>query len=313
MSMKVKEPDTFSLQTSEKLKITVSLVADLVAEQFPSWADLPIRPVKQSGWDNRTFHLGETMSVRLPSAEGYAPQVQKEQQWLPKLSHDLSFPIPEPLAMGKPSKNYPWNWSIHRWIEGENADILQNEDLPQLALDLTQFLHELHKIDTTDGPLPGTHNFYRGDSPSVYDTETRSAINQLKDIIDVPAATDVWEKAIHSTSNDAPVWIHGDFSPGNILVKGHRLAAVIDFGCMGIGDPACDLVIAWTYFTGESRKIFRMQLGLDADTWARARGWALWKALIILAPLGDKTCLKALKQQQVIKEILNDHELEKHY
>lgn len=308
--MEEKISDKLSSQTSDKPEITLSLVIDLISEQFPQWAHLPIRPVKLSGWDNRTFHLGEEMSIRLPSAEGYAPQVQKEQKWLPGLASHLSFPIPELLAIGQPSKNYPWNWSVYRWIEGENADVLHADDLQQFASQLAQFLNELYKIDATGGPLAGAHNYYRGGSPSVYDGETRSAIAQLQDFIDVDTVTNVWEKALSSKWSNSPVWIHGDFSVENILVKDGRLAAVIDFGCMGVGDPACDLVIAWTFLTRESRKIFRSHLGLDPDTWARARGWALWKSLITLAPLVDKTCSKALKKQQVIDEILDEHELE---
>lgn len=266
-------------QTSTKLEITESLVTALIAEQFPQWAHLPIRPVELSGWDNRTFRLGEEMSIRLPSAEEYAPKVQIEQKWLPLLAPHLSLSIPKPLALGQPSKNYPWHWSIYQWIEGESANVLHIDDshLALIASDLAQFLNELHKIDTRGGPLPGPHNFYRGESPVVYNAETKSAIAQLQNFIDVDAATAVWEKSI-SSRNKNPVWFHGDVSAGNILIKDNQLVAVIDFGGMGVGDPAYDLVIAWTFLKNESRKIFRTHLSLDSDTWARARGWALWKA-----------------------------------
>ena len=296
-------------QTFDKPEITLSLVTNLITEQFPQWAHLSIRPVKRSGWDNRTFHLGKEMSVRLPSAAGYVPQVQKEQKWLPRLAPHLFLPIPGLLAVGKPSKHYPWNWSVYRWIEGESADTLHVDGLQQFAPDLAQFLNELHKIDVTDGPLAGAHNYYRGDSPAVYDSETRSAITKLQGLINVDAVISVCKKAMSSKWRNNPVWIHGDFSAGNMLVKDGRLAAIIDFGCMGVGDPACDLVIAWTLLSKENRKIFRSYLGLDPDTWARARGWALWKALITLVPLEDKTCTEALKEQQVIDEILDEHEL----
>ncbi len=299
-------------QTSDKLEISLSLVASLIAEQFPQWANLPIKPVELSGWDNKTFRLGKEMLIRLPSAAAYALQVQKEQKWLPILAKHLSFTISKPLALGQPSKNYPWHWSIYRWIEGESANTLSIAELPlqQIALQLAQFLNELHTIDTNGGPLPGPHNFYRGNSPFVYDAETKAAIAQLQDFIDVDAVTSVWQKAVKSKWHKKPVWIHGDLSAGNILIKDNQLAAIIDFGGMGIGDPACDLVIAWTFLTKESRKVFKKHLNLDPDTWARARGWALWKALITLAALQDKNCPEAIKQLHVINEILEEHEFE---
>ena len=293
-------------------QITLSLVTDLINEQFSEWTHLPISPVKESGWDNRMFRLGENMVIRLPSAEPYALQVQKEQTWLPILAPNLTVPIPEPLAMGHPSKKYSWHWSVYRWIEGESASSLMLDDdhLEHIASGLAQFLNELHKIDATGGPLAGPHNFYRGASPSIYDAEVRSAITQLQGFIDTDAVTALWEKALSSTWHKDPVWIHGDLSAGNILVKNNKLAAIIDFGGMGVGDPACDLVIAWTFLRNESRKVFKSQVNLDKDTWARARGWALWKALITLAPLKDKTSTEALKQLHIINKIIEDYKFD---
>lgn len=133
---------------------------------------------------------------------------------------------------------------------------------------------------------------------------------QLKDFINIDAATRVWEQAIHRPAwSKNPVWVHGDFSASNILVKNDHLTAVIDFGCMAVGDPACDLVIAWTFLTKESRKIFKSHLtGMDSHTWARARGWCLWKVLITLAAYDDKTCPKAVKMLHIISKILNDND-----
>lgn len=298
-------------QPSDKLEITVSLVTDLIAEQFPQWSPLPIKPVEADGHDNRTFHLGKEMLIRLPSAATYATKVQIEQKWLSFLAQHLSVAIPHPIALGTPSKEYPWHWSIYNWIEGKSANILQIDEshLPALAISLAQFLNELHKIDTAGGPAAGPHNFYRGGSLSIYDKETKSAIAQLQGTIDTDAALAIWEQALNSQWDKKPVWIHGDLSAGNILIKDNRLAAVIDFGGMGIGDPACDLVIAWTLLTNESRQIFKSLVNLDPHTWARARGWALWKALITLASLKDKSCQEALKQQPIINAILNEHNL----
>lgn len=299
-----------AIQSSEKLEITESLVTDLIAEQFPQWAHLPIEPVKFSGWDNKTFRLGSDMSMRLPSAQCYAAQVTIEQKWLPILAPRVSISIPTPLAMGQPCKDYPFNWSVYRWIEGDSANSLIIEDiyLQQIALDLSRFLNELHTIDISGAPVAGSHNFWRGGSLSVYDAETKLALAQLKDFIDVSRAAAVWQKALSSQWNNNPVWIHGDLSAGNILIQHNQLVAVIDFGCMAVGDPACDLVIAWTLLKNESRNLFKSQLNVDSDTWARARGWALWKALITLSSLKDKSNSDAMVQRRIVDEILHEHE-----
>ncbi|MCJ7737906.1 MAG: aminoglycoside phosphotransferase family protein, partial [Anaerolineae bacterium] len=249
--------------------INASLVGRLVAAQFPQWADLAIRPVDFDGWDNTTFHLGEDMTVRLPSAEMYAPQVVKEHRWLPRLAPLLPLPIPVPLAMGVPADGYPWHWSVYPWIEGEDAAIERIADLPQFATTLAQFLVALQRIDPAGGPPAGRHNFYRGGLLTVYDAETRRASVALDGKIDTDLATAVWETALRAAWHASPVWVHGDVAAGNLLVKEGRLSAVIDFGCSCVGDPACDLTIAWTLLSGESREAFRAALPLDDATWAR--------------------------------------------
>jgi aminoglycoside phosphotransferase (APT) family kinase protein len=265
------------------MHIDAALVRQLIAAQFPQWAQLPITPVEPNGWDNRTFRLGAAMSVRLPSAPGYVAQVAKEQRWLPRLAAQLPLPIPVPLAQGQPSAAYPWPWSVYRWLDGETAYAAPIADLPAFAADVARFLRALQRIDATDGPLAGEHSFYRGGPLTVYDAETRAAIAALAGKIDTQAAAALWETALAATFGGPPVWVHGDVAAGNLLVQGGRLAAVIDFGCCAVGDPACDLVLAWTFLDAESRAAFRATLGADDATWARARGWALWKALILLA------------------------------
>jgi len=291
---------------TDKLDIDVFLVGQLVVTQFPQWAHLPIRAVEFGGWDNRTFRLGEHMSVRLPSAARYAKQVEKEQRWLPKLAPLLPLPIPIPLAMGAPALGYPWHWSVYRWLSGESATTDRITDLEQFATTLAHFLLALQQIDAANGPPPGAHNFFRGGSLTIYDAETRQAIAALSNQIDTRAVTAVWEASLAATWCGAPVWVHGDVSASNLLVEKGRLSAVIDFGSSGVGDPACDLSIAWTLFEGESRKVFRSALPVDHATWARARGWTLWKALITAcqAPRQD---LEGRKSRRIIDEILADH------
>jgi aminoglycoside phosphotransferase (APT) family kinase protein len=264
----------------DKRDVTPALAAALVAAQFPQWADLPVVPVATDGWDNTTFRLGDDLSIRLPSADDYAAQVEKEQRWLPVLAAHLPVPIPEPVAVGRPDGRFPRPWSIYRWIDGETATVDRIRDLTEFATDLAGFLSALEAIDATGGPPPGAHNFFRGGPLAVYDAECRAAIERAADVIDVELAAAAWAAALASTWEWPPVWVHGDVAPSNLLVAGGVLRAVIDFGCSAVGDPACDLVMAWTFFDDDSRAVFRDTLDFDQATWSRARGWALWKALI---------------------------------
>ena len=292
---------------ADKIQIDLSLVSQLVATQFPQWANLPIKPVEFDGWDNRTFHLGDYMKVRLPSAEAYAPQVEKEYRWLPRLAPLLPISIPVPLAIGVPADGFPWHWSVYRWLEGEAATFERVANIRQFATDLAQLLVALQQIDSAGGPPPGQHNFFRGGPLAVYDTETRQAIATLDGNIDSGSATAVWETALAATWHGPPVWLHGDVSAGNLLIKNGELSAVIDFGSSGVGDPACDLTIAWTLLEGESREAFRTNLPVDSATWARGRGWALWKALITVAKLPNTNLADATKARSIIGEVIAEH------
>jgi aminoglycoside phosphotransferase (APT) family kinase protein len=292
------------------IDITSTMVKRLIATQFPQYQHLSIKTMEVSGIDNRTFRLGHNLLIRLPSAKGYAAQVEKEQHWLPILSPHLSTQIPKPIAMGMPCDDYPWNFSIYEWIDGTSANLLSLEsvELNQIAISLADFLTELHAIDTDNGPQAGLHNYYRGGHPHVYDEQARADIASLSDIVDANKSLAVWQKAISSTWHLSPVWVHGDYASGNILIKDNQLGAVIDFGCMGVGDPACDLVIAWTFLHGSSRALFKDRVSLDDNTWARARGWALWKAGFELNAANDKTMPYAKKRLAIIDDILQEHE-----
>jgi aminoglycoside phosphotransferase (APT) family kinase protein len=286
--------------------IDAGLVRRLIRAQFPQWADLSVEPVAFGGWDNRSFRLGERMVVRLPSGGIYAPQVEKEQRWLPLLAPMLPLAIPVPLAMGRPGEGVAWPWSVYLWLEGETADRSPIGDLRTFAASLAAFMEALQRIEPTGGPPPGPHNFGRGGPLSVYDAEARRAIALLGDRIDAEAATGAWEAALAAAWHGPPVWLHGDLSPGNLLVRGGTLTAVIDFGCCAVGDPACDLAPAWTFFDADARSAFRAALAPDRDEWRRGRGWALWKALIVSAGMtGNK--LPGFDPQFVLEQVLADH------
>ena len=276
-----------------KNELSPALVRCLISRTFPAWADLPVRRVDLDGWDNATFRLGDSLSVRLPSADGYVPQIAKEHRWLPALAPALPLPIPRPVAMSRPACGFPRPWSVYRWLEGDVAASAAITDPVTFADDLARFLVALRMVDATGGPAAGGHSFGRGGPLDTYDAETRAAVAALDGRIDVPAAIRTWEDALDRPWRGAPVWVHGDVSPSNLLVRDGRLAAVIDFGCCAIGDPACDTVMAWTWFSGIAETTFQGTLDLDADTWARGRGWALWKALITLRDLPDDVELAA--------------------
>lgn len=288
------------------LEITVDLVTGLIAAQFPQWRHLPVHPVDVGGWDNRTFRLGDELTVRLPSAQRYTAAVDKEHRWLPVLAPELPLPVPVPVALGQPNADYPYPWSVRRRLPGQPATRERISNLNAFAVALADFLRALGRVDPTSGPEPGAHNFFRGGPLDTYAEETYRAIDRLGDAIPREACLATWEAATTATWRHEPVWFHGDVAVGNLLVGGGgELFAVIDFGTCGVGDPACDTVIAWSLLSGSCRDTFRRRLDVDPATWARGRGWALWKSLITLA--GNPNNTDAATARHVITQVLTDH------
>ena len=261
----------------DRLHADVALVRRLIESQFPQWADLDIRPVEAQGWDHRTFRLGEGMKVRLPSAARYASQPGKEHRWLPHVARHLRVAVPQPVAIGTPGSHWPWVWSVQRWLPGDPLTFATEA----IARDLGAFLRELWATPTANGPEAGAHSFHRGGRLQVYDDQTRSAVQTVGGHIDQAMA--IWTAALAAQATTAPVWVHGDLAAGNLLLNEGRLSAVIDWGLCAVGDPACDLVPAWTIFDASARSVFRDSVEADPKLWMRARGWALWKSLIVLA------------------------------
>ncbi|MBF6591265.1 MAG: aminoglycoside phosphotransferase family protein [Ktedonobacterales bacterium] len=285
-----------------------SLVRRLLAAQFPRWADLPIAPVHSAGTDNAIYRLGEDMAVRLPRIDWAIGQVDKEHQWLPRLAPLLPLAIPVPLAKGTPGEGYPWQWSVYRWLEGENATIERIADPGQAARDLALFIAALRRIAPMGGPPPGPPNSSRGVPLSTRDAPTRAAIATLHGMLDTDAVTAAWEAALQAPAwHGPPVWIHGDLQSGNLLAVRGRLSAVIDFGCLGVGDPACDVIVAWNLLSADTRDDFRAALPVDDATWARGRGWALSIGLIALPYYQNTSPVIAASARRTIAEVLADH------
>jgi aminoglycoside phosphotransferase (APT) family kinase protein len=265
---------------ADEVDTDVDLVRRLLRAQFPNWAALPIEPVASAGTDNTLFRLGGEMVVRLPRRAQNVVQLEKERRWLPRLAPLLPLAIPIPLAIGKPAEGYPFEWSVYRWLQGETATIEPISDLARAATDLARFIAALQRVEPTDGPPPGEHNFFRGVPLAARDGSTRAAIASLGDTIDAGEVTAAWDVALRAPEwKRAPVWIHGDLDVRNLLVQQGRLVALIDFGSLGVGDPACDVMVAWKVFSGRARDIFRSALSIDEATWSRGRGWALSQAL----------------------------------
>lgn len=249
-----------------------SLIRRLIGAQFPEWEDLPIKQVRSAGTSNALYRLGSLMVVRLPRTPSASKQVDKEQQWLPRLAPLLPLAIPYPLASGRPDEGYPWHWSVCPWLEGKDASVTRVADEGQAAIALAEFLLVFHQIDPKDGPPPGEHNFFRGEPLAMRDSETRTAILSLREMFDANLMTEVWESSLNTSTCTDPCWIHGDLIPTNLLVQNGRLSAIIDFGGLGVGDPACDLLVAWSFLSAETRDVFRSVLSVDDATWMRGRG-----------------------------------------
>ena len=285
-----------------------ALIGRLLAAQFPQWAALPIKSVPSAGTDNALYRLGDDLVVRLPRINWAIEQVEKEHQWLPKLRPFLPLAIPISLVKGKPGEGYPWHWSIYRWLDGENRPIEHFVDPQQTAIDLANFIAALQRIDGKDGPLPGPHNSARGKPLATRDQYTRNAIANLGNALDADTMTAVWDAAMGAPVwQGPPVWIHGDLQSGNLLAVQGRLSAVIDFGCLAVGDPAFDVMAAWLFLSAETRGVFRATLGVDNAAWTRGRGLALSVGLIALPYYQNSNPILAGIAQRAIDETLTDY------
>jgi aminoglycoside phosphotransferase (APT) family kinase protein len=283
----------------DEVTVDERVVGRLLAGQFPEWSVLPLEPVEPRGTDNWLYRLGEELVVRLPCRERTVATLVRERTWLPRLAGRLPLEIPLPVAAGEPGAGYPWTWSVYRWLDGENAIDAPVADLARAAVDLAALLEALHRVDSNGGPGPGEENFLRGASLVTFDPRVRADLARLRDEIDVDATEAVWDEALRAPEPDGPpVWVHGDLDRRNLLTRQGRLAAVVDFGCLGVGDPACDVAVAWKLLSPETRDIFRSQLSVDDATWARARGWAVCQALGALAYYTPETNPSLLAEAQ---------------
>jgi aminoglycoside phosphotransferase (APT) family kinase protein len=292
--------------SSEKVDIDGSLVRWLIARQFSRWADLPLTKVRSAGTDHAIYRLGDDMVVRLPRLPAAANMVDNEQQWLPRLAPLLPLAVPEPLGKGAPDDWFPYPWSVYRWLPGKDLADQPDVDLHEVAVRLGRFVAALQRIESSGGP-PSR----RAKPVSTRDDgAVRSTIRQLAtdQALDAEVATAVWDQALAAPVwHGRPVWIHGDLFPTNLLARQGRLTAVIDFGLLGLGDPACDMLPAWTLLTAETRGVFRAESGVDDATWVRGRGWALSAGLGAVRVYRHTNPVLAAAGQHAIEQSVADH------
>lgn len=291
---------------ADEIPVDVGLVRRLLRSQFPQWNDLTLAPLNSAGVDNFAFRLGDHFLLRLPRRESCVAAMRKEQVWLPHLTGRLPCAIPEIAGIGVASEDYPYPWTVYRWIEGETFTADAIRDWRALAEALAKLLIALQQVDAAGGPAPGAHNFGRGAPLRARDKVTRRAIASL-DVADSSALLAAWESGLDAPAwSSPPRWIHGDLHGQNLLLRGGRLVAAIDFGCAGVGDPACDLTAAWRLLPRAARHVFRDTLGVDDATWARGRAWALSISLLELAYYrGTAPTLTAIATRTVA-EVLAD-------
>jgi len=282
--------------------IDVGLVHGLVAAQFPQWAGLQLRPVASAGWDNAIFRLGDHLLARLPCRRVSAAHVEDEYRWLSVHSPLLPLKAPVPLALGRPGHGYPWPWTVCRWLRGTMAATASVNDLDAAARSLARFVASLQSID----PAGGRPHEFRGLSLAAHAGNANDALAVLADRADVSQLANLLEKTVSASNwTGQPVWTHGDLHPANLLIEGRELSAVIDFGLLGVGDPACDLQVAWTYLTLRSREVFRSVLDVDEATWCRGQGWALQFGLRAVAYSADNPVLDQIGRR-TLAEIQTD-------
>jgi aminoglycoside phosphotransferase (APT) family kinase protein len=285
----------------DEVRIDVAIVRRLVDEQFPEWAGLQIREVESTGTVNAIHRIGEAACARLPRRSRSAGGIVRELRWLPWVAKRISLAIPRPIGAGRPGSIYPFPWGLYRWIDGQPYSNEGVEDERQAARDLAQFVLELRSLDTSGAPPAGRKPLLELDS------DTRSAIEAADSLIDARGALAAWDEALATAVfHGEAVWIHADLLRPNTLTRSGRIRAILDFGAAGAGDPAADVIAAWSIFGPVGREEYRSTLNVDDETWRRARGYALHQAALII-PYYSKTnpAFTALAQRTV-KQVLLD-------
>jgi aminoglycoside phosphotransferase (APT) family kinase protein len=291
---------------ADEIDIDADLVRGLLAAHFPRWAGLPITRVASAGTENAMFRLGTDLAARLPMIAGATAGIVREQQWLPKLAPHLPVAVPEVIGVGEPTEDFPWQWSVCRWLTGCNPEVDSLAEPEDLAIDLAEFISALRAVDPTGGPRQGrSGELANRDDATVAALEASRGLVDILDA-DIDALRGIWAEAVTIPGSAQHAWAHGDLSPGNMLTDQGRLRAVIDFSGVGVGDPTVDLIVAWNLLPAPARPILRAALDVDDETWARGRAWALSIAAIQLPYYDTTNPALASNSRHVLAQIVAD-------
>jgi aminoglycoside phosphotransferase (APT) family kinase protein len=293
---------TATRRPAAELAVDPPLVRRLLAEQHADLAALPLRPAA-SGWDNVMYRLGDDLAVRLPRRAAAAPLIANELRWLPQLADRLPLPVPSPVRGGTPGAGYPWPWAVTPWLPGRIAADAILTRPPRAAHGLGRFVAAPGRPAPPDAPA----NAFRGVPLLDRQPAVLERLDRLGSAVDSRRARAVWSAAVAVPPwAGAPVWLHGDLHPANLLVDRGALTAVIDFGDLTAGDPGTDLSVAWMLFGPDERAVFRAAAGQpDDETWTRARGNALAHAIACLASSADDRVIAGIGRR-TLANVLDD-------
>jgi aminoglycoside phosphotransferase (APT) family kinase protein len=288
----------------DQVNVDRQMARALLADQFPHWAALPLQWVDSYGTEHSIYRIGDRLAGRFPLLPAAEAATAVEARWLPSLAPSLPCRVPVIVAHGRATGFYPFTWAVSEWIDGEDGSTAAYDEL-RLARDLAGFLKALESIDAAGAPVPLPGQ--RGGPLAGVDGAVRRAIGRLGDRIDGAAVTRSWEESLGAGEwSQAGVWLHGDPLPGNLLFRRGKLTAIIDFGGLKAGDPACDLQPAWNTFSGTSRRRFREVMDVDDATWLRGRGWTLYQAVGGLAYYWDTNPRMIRQVTHALGEVLSD-------
>lgn len=289
---------------ADQVHVDEDLVRALLRDQFPEWADLALRPVASYGTQHEIYRLGDDLSGRFPLVGAAEAAASVERRWLPVLGAFLPCSVPVVVAQGAPAHAYPFSWAVYEWLPGEDGSTAEYDER-RLVIDLAGFIKALQRVDTSGAPAPPRG--HRGGPLADVDAAVRRAVHELGGRIDRAAVTESWDASLQAARWHRPdVWVHGDLLPGNLLFSQGKLTAVIDFGGLNAGDPACDLQPAWNVFSGERRRAFREALGVDEATWLRGRGWTLYQAVTGLSYYWDTNPRMIRQVSHALRQVLSD-------